>query len=386
MRKRLPGPEPGHAGQRVGVPGRPVHRARLLFHDPPAAAPHGAIEVVVEGLIVGVALAQEMRLVFRCGVQPVGQEAQGVAVPTGDIQIGANREVIEAGDAAHVVVRDRRGGMLAEDLHLQPVEAGNLVAGKAVKIHHMRRVRLGHGQVRQADVVEAVIVHRPEHIAPGPVQRLRRLVFLRQPLAEGVQRGGRIAERGVMAGVFVIGLPGAQMRVGAVAFGQRGDDAGAFDAIAAVAEVVMAPRAEAARAALFVDGEHVGQLVGHPARRRCGGGAQHDLQPRRAKRFDRPVQPAPVIGAGLRFHPAPRELADADEGEAGLGHAAGVFRPPVLGPVFGVVADAKRAFVGHRITLCSRCPRLPEAAWKVMPLCGQAASSASDRPCRAVVQ
>ena len=54
----FPGPEAGHAGEWCRVPGGPVYGAGLLFHDPPAALADGAIKVVVEGLVVGITLAQ----------------------------------------------------------------------------------------------------------------------------------------------------------------------------------------------------------------------------------------------------------------------------------------------------------------------------------------
>ena len=69
----------------------------------------------------------------------------------------------------------------------QPVEGDDLVGGKAAEIHRMGRVRLGHGEVGQVDLVEFGVVHRPEHVAPGPVQRVGGLVALREPVAEGLR-------------------------------------------------------------------------------------------------------------------------------------------------------------------------------------------------------
>jgi hypothetical protein len=42
-----------------------------------AVAPHGAVEVVVEGLVVGVALAEEALLALGRVLEAVGQEADG---------------------------------------------------------------------------------------------------------------------------------------------------------------------------------------------------------------------------------------------------------------------------------------------------------------------
>ena len=81
MCKCLPRPKTGHTWQRRWVVWRPVHRAGLLFHDPHATAAHGAVQVVVECLIVGMALAQKFEFFLIRAFDPVGQKADGVAVP-----------------------------------------------------------------------------------------------------------------------------------------------------------------------------------------------------------------------------------------------------------------------------------------------------------------
>jgi hypothetical protein len=93
--RRPPTPRAAPCRQRRGVPGRPVHRARLLLHHPPAAPPHAAVEVVVEGLHVGVALPQVARLVRRARPRSGRQEAERVAVPACDVEVGAHGEMIE---------------------------------------------------------------------------------------------------------------------------------------------------------------------------------------------------------------------------------------------------------------------------------------------------
>ena len=56
MRKCLPGPQPDHAGEGIGIGYSPVHRAGLLLHHPEAALADRAVEIVVEGLEIGIAL------------------------------------------------------------------------------------------------------------------------------------------------------------------------------------------------------------------------------------------------------------------------------------------------------------------------------------------
>ena len=90
---------------------------------------------------------------------------------------------------------------------------------------------------------------------------------------------------------------------------------------------------------IFIDGQHVGVLVQHPARR-CGGWrAKHDLQPGPAQNGNGSVQPIPVEPAGFGFDPAPGEFADADPCQAQFGHPGRIFGPLGFRPVFGVVAD-----------------------------------------------
>ena len=64
LREGLPRPKPGHAGQRIGVPRRPIHRTGLLLHDPSAAPVDGAVKVMVDVLIIGFALPDEAQTVL----------------------------------------------------------------------------------------------------------------------------------------------------------------------------------------------------------------------------------------------------------------------------------------------------------------------------------
>jgi hypothetical protein len=122
----LPRPEAHHPGQRRGVVGRPVHRAGLLLHHPPArdlraleAGRHGAVEVVVEGLEVGIALPGIAALVLGRVLEPVLEEAERVAVPGRDLHLPAEREMVEVERPAHVVVRDGRVGVARDRLDLR---------------------------------------------------------------------------------------------------------------------------------------------------------------------------------------------------------------------------------------------------------------------------
>ena len=64
---------------------------------------------MVEGLEIGVALAQKVALVGLAGLHAVRQKADRVGIPSGNVQIGTCGEMVKIGDLAHVVVRNRRG-------------------------------------------------------------------------------------------------------------------------------------------------------------------------------------------------------------------------------------------------------------------------------------
>ena len=87
---------------------------------------------------------------------------------------------------AHVVVDQWRIRMRAHRGDLCAVLRHNLIRGKAAKRQFMAGVGLSHREVWQVDLADGVIFHRPEHIAPCGVQRLRALVTLGKPVAKPV--------------------------------------------------------------------------------------------------------------------------------------------------------------------------------------------------------
>ena len=151
-----------------------------------------------------------------------------------------------------------------------------------------------------------------------------------------------------MAAVFI--CPSARPRHGGScrSVRQQFDDPGAFLAISAMAEAIVAARSEAARPSLRVNGracpgcfasiQRGGVAVGVPS---------HHLQTGRAQNPDRAVEPAEIQLPRLRLQPRPGKLSDPHPSQADRRHARGIFGPLRLGPVFGVVADAEaHAFTG----------------------------------------
>ncbi len=183
-----------------------------------------------------------------------------------------------------------------------------------------------------------------------------------------------------MAAIFVVGLPGGDMRIVAVALGDKLHDPVALLAKALVRKAVVAAGTELAGIAVGIDGDHVRMLVDNPARRRCGRCAEHDLQPGTAQGLDGPVQPLEVQVTGARLEARPGEFTDADPCQPGLGHPAGISFPDFFRPVFRIIAGAESAFhdgcslldgSATLIRMVKRCHIfrvIPAKAWPDNPL------------------
>ena len=61
--------------------------------------------------------------------------------------------MIEAKFATHIVMDQRRIGARPQNIDLRLVERRHLVRAIPAEIHHMGRVRLGHGLIGQLDLV-----------------------------------------------------------------------------------------------------------------------------------------------------------------------------------------------------------------------------------------
>ena len=191
-------------------------------------------------LKVRMTLAEVLLLLLRRCARAVHQEAERVAVPGREVQIGAQCIVVEAARASHEVVDDRGVGVPANLVALDAVEAHHLIGAEPAERQHVGGVRFGHGAHRQPDLVEAAVVHGPERVPPRAVQGVDGPVAVRAPLPERAGRILRVADRGAVAVVLVVGLPGDDVRVAAVAFRQPPRDAAAFLAVSVMTEAVVA--------------------------------------------------------------------------------------------------------------------------------------------------
>ncbi len=233
--------------------------------------------------------------------------------------------MVERRHAGHVVGEDRHVRRdRSQDVHLHLVEGDDLVGRVSAEIEPVGRARFCRSQVRELDLVEVAILHRPEDVAPGGVQCVDRAVSGDEPFAKAEERSLGIRERRVMAAVFVVDLPGGESRMPLRRRGDEGGDARALGAVAFVGETIVPARAEFPRPARGVDLQHVRHLRNEPTRRRCRRRADHDLQATLVERLHRACQPLEADFAWRRLDSAPGELADPDIGDAGFRHAAGV--------------------------------------------------------------
>ena len=247
----------------------------------------------------------------------------------------------------HVAAR-RKG---TDDLDLHTVESRDLVRRIAMEVRAVRGVRLRDRTGGKVDFVEIAIFHAPEHVAPGFVQGGDGAVALLQPMAETEPGFVRVGQHRVVAAIFIVRLPRDDGRMLAEALGKRTHDSRTFAPVARMGKAVMPSRAEAARAPVPVDRQHVGHGVDEPfGRRRCRR-AEDDLQPFAMERVQRAAEPVEIVMTGGRLEPRPGELTYADAGNARLAHAPRILRPHRLRPVLWVVADADRDIARIRASL-----------------------------------
>ena len=105
VRHRLQRPQPHHAGQWSRIVRRPVHRARLLLHHPPAALGTAPVEVMVKGRDVRPALPRVSLFVSRREPE-LFEEAERIAVPTRHIEVARHRMMVKVGKEPHEIMDD----------------------------------------------------------------------------------------------------------------------------------------------------------------------------------------------------------------------------------------------------------------------------------------
>ena len=145
-----------------------------------------------------------------------------------------------------------------------------------------------------------------------------------------------------MAAIFVVGLPAAEGRVLADGSASSRVMRAAF---LAIAEMAKSHSAGASRSPCGGRAVSTASMSGCLSTIQRGGVAvgvpKMTLRPCRPSTSMARMSQSNVQVARRRLQPGPGELADADILDADLGHARRIALPPVLGPVFGIVADAE---------------------------------------------
>jgi hypothetical protein len=83
--------------------------------------------------------------------------------------------------------------------------------------------------------------------------------------------------------------------------------------------------------------------IDQPFRRRGRWRAHHHLQTRITQHAIGAVEPAEIIAAGVGLDPAPGEFADPYIAQPEPMHPRGIPGPPILRPVFGIIADTEHS-------------------------------------------
>ena len=260
-----------------------------------------------------------------------------IPVPADDIEFLCGDAVIEI-----VVLCDEVGRhdlvcakMRSHRIDLVLLITAPEVAPEPPPVERQPRIVARPGNV---DLRPVVVGLAPIGSEPRSIQAVDRAVSRLQPLLES---GPRLAVAGVAA-IFVVDLETDDVRVVAVSPRHFTGDPGGFPAVQRASHRKLAtpavPRALARRLDQQGLGIFRGEPGGWPRRRR----AEQDLDMVRRGMRDRAVEPAKVIDALARLHPAPGELAHPDEGDAGGSHPGEIGVPAVLAFLLGIPGHAER--------------------------------------------
>jgi len=112
---------------------RPIHRPWLLLHHPEPAAPHPAIEIVMERGDIGMGSLLPQGALVVAERKTLG-EADWVGVPRRKVQMLGQREVIEVGEETHEIMGDPAARRVAaDDVGLHAVVGAHLLGAKRWK-------------------------------------------------------------------------------------------------------------------------------------------------------------------------------------------------------------------------------------------------------------
>ena len=131
------------------------------------------------------------RFLRECARHQLVGKAQWIIVVTDKIELRGQRSIIDAGRGGrNDVVRHPliRPGMTPDRRNHDVMKTHNLIGGKPAIGKPVRGVGFAHGEEGQLDLVEGVIFHRPEDIAPCGIERLYIAITILTPRAESISR------------------------------------------------------------------------------------------------------------------------------------------------------------------------------------------------------
>ena len=316
--RAVPDGVPGHlahltAVQRI-VHRRPVHKARLRLHHPEVPALETAREVMHDAV-----------------PQRVQMAASDVVVPRRQVQLRAQRVVVEDVVPAHEVAGDELAGIAvgADDLDLNVLIVLERVRDEMLEFDQQAGIhsRRAQGNLAPVGVSLAPVVGRPVVI-----QVVESLELRPQPVLELLARHLVPGNRAIL----VVDLPSQHIRIVPEPFRHLPGDAAAELPVARAVGGGLRAAAVRGLPAVHLGLEGVGILLGKPGWWRRGRRSQDDENVVPGRQRDGTIQPIQVEPAFLRLHPAPREFAHPHHVDSRRLHQLEVLIPARLGPLLRI--------------------------------------------------
>ena len=269
------------------------------------------------------------------------QEPQRIGIPACQIKLRAHLKMFELGEMPHEIMGDGPRPMRPQDPGLKRVIAQHLIGAEPSPVQLVGGMRLCHCGQRWIDLVEMAIFLAPENRPPRRIQRIDPVIFVAQPQPKCDSRIGVVALNGIMASIFIVGLPQGDGWMVGIPRRHRGTDPAGMVTIGQRTEAVVSTGAESPRPPLCIAAQNAGLGVDQPFWRRRRGRAKANAEPRRCQGINGRVEPAPVILPRGRLNPAPGKFSDTDEAQPQSLHAGGILGPFGLRPVFRIIANAE---------------------------------------------
>ena len=206
-----------------------------------------------------------------------------------------------------------------------PLEVGFVILSEMLRKH-----------VGNHDILEIVESMSPESGIPGFVDGLDCLVLVFQPLPECPFAVLTVA----FSAVFIGDMPGDDIIVGFVTFGQSGSQGRCIFAVGRAVGAGIVSAAEFTFQAIFVGPENIRIFAGHPGGMGTGGGGKTDLHAMFRDQFHNPVQLIKTVGILIRLQHCPAEDVQRDDVDVRQFQQAHIFLPGFFRPLFRIIVSS----------------------------------------------